>query len=93
MAVINEAISTLKAGLISHQQYEYLAVTINTGTNLPSVAMPNGQAAFLFLLTSALSPLIHLSYDRIVITTLPYTLVTTPVGLLAVELWLIPVTE
>ena len=29
-----------------------LAVAINTGTNIPSVATPNGQAAFLFLLTS-----------------------------------------
>ena len=30
---------------------------INTGTNIPSVATPNGQAAFLFLLTSSLSPI------------------------------------
>ncbi|VTM57135.1 sodium/proton antiporter [Klebsiella pneumoniae] len=43
-----------------------LAVAINTGTNLPSVATPNGQAAFLFLLTSALAPLIRLSYGRMV---------------------------
>ncbi|MDK7286293.1 fumarate hydratase, partial [Bifidobacterium bifidum] len=39
---------------------------VNTGTNLPSVATPNGQAAFLFLLTSALAPLIRLSYGRMV---------------------------
>ncbi|HGJ5872516.1 MAG TPA: sodium/proton antiporter NhaB [Arsenophonus apicola] len=90
---INEAMSALKEGLISRQQYEYLAVAINTGTNLPSVATPNGQAAFLFLLTSALSPLIRLSYGRMVIMALPYTIVMTLVGLLAIELWLIPATE
>jgi NhaB family Na+:H+ antiporter len=50
-----------------------LAVAINTGTNLPSVATPNGQAAFLFLLTSALAPLIRLSYGRMVWMALPYT--------------------
>ena len=35
-------------------QFEKLAVAINTGTNIPSVATPNGQAAFLFLLTSSI---------------------------------------
>ena len=47
-------------------------IAINTGTNLPSVATPNGQAAFLFLLTSALAPLIRLSYGRMVIMALPH---------------------
>lgn len=55
-------------------------MAINTGTNLPSVATPNGQAAFLFLLTSALAPLIRLSYGRMVWMALPYTLVLTTVG-------------
>ncbi|AOM40253.1 sodium/proton antiporter NhaB [Xenorhabdus hominickii] len=90
---INEAMTALKSGLISQQQYEFLAVAINTGTNLPSVATPNGQAAFLFLLTSALSPLIRLSYGRMVIMALPYTIVMTLVGLLCVEFWLVPTTE
>ena len=58
---INEAKAALEHGVISLQQFEMLAVAINTGTNLPSVATPNGQAAFLFLLTSALAPLIRLS--------------------------------
>ena len=74
-------------------QFELLAVAINTGTNLPSVATPNGQAAFLFLLTSALAPLIRLSYGRMVWMALPYTLVLTLVGLLCVEFTLMPVTE
>lgn len=45
----------MENGAISLKQFELLAVAINTGTNLPSVATPNGQAAFLFLLTSALA--------------------------------------
>jgi NhaB family Na+:H+ antiporter len=58
-------------------------VAINTGTNIPSVATPNGQAAFLFLLTSALAPLIRLSYGRMVLLALPYTITMTAAGLLA----------
>ncbi len=50
---INEAKAALEHGAISLPQFEMLAVAINTGTNLPSVATPNGRAAFLFLLTSA----------------------------------------
>ena len=51
---------------------------------MPSVATPNGQAAFLFLLTSALAPLIRLSYLRMVWMALPYTITMTATGLLAV---------
>ena len=90
---ITEALKAANEGLVSHQQYQLLAVAINTGTNLPSVATPNGQAAFLFLLTSALSPLIRLSYGRMVWMALPYTIVMTLVGLLGVEFWLVPVTH
>lgn len=82
---INEAKNALQAGIISQKQFELLAVAINTGTNLPSVATPNGQAAFLFLLTSSLSPLIRLSYGRMVYMALPYTIVLSVVGLLSVE--------
>ena len=87
---INEVKAALDSGAISQNQFELLAVAINTGTNLPSVATPNGQAAFLFLLTSALAPLIRLSYGRMVIMALPYTLVLTLVGLLCVEFTLQP---
>ncbi|MDK9356637.1 Na(+)/H(+) antiporter NhaB [Lelliottia sp. V106_10] len=90
---INEAKSALEHGVISINQFELLAVAINTGTNLPSVATPNGQAAFLFLLTSALAPLIRLSYGRMVWMALPYTLVLTLVGLLCVKFTLIPYTQ
>ncbi|EKD35530.1 MAG: hypothetical protein ACD_75C01868G0001 [uncultured bacterium] len=64
-------------------QFDKLAVSINTGTNIPSVATPNGQAAFLFLLTSALAPVIRLSYGRMVLLALPYTITMTLAGLMA----------
>jgi len=64
-------------------QFDKLAVAINTGTNIPSVATPNGQAAFLFLLTSALAPVIRLSYGRMVVLAFPYTIMMSVTGLLA----------
>ncbi|WP_444890720.1 sodium/proton antiporter NhaB [Microbulbifer sp. DLAB2-AA] len=81
---INEVKSALVAGDITREHFDKLAIAINTGTNLPSVATPNGQAAFLFLLTSALAPLIRLSYGRMVIMALPYTLVLSAVALFCV---------
>lgn len=85
---INEVKAALDAGTITRAEFDQLAVAINTGTNLPSVATPNGQAAFLFLLTSALAPLIRLSYGRMVIMALPYTVVLGSVGLGAVILFI-----
>ena len=64
---INEIATALASGTIDRGQFDVLAIAINTGTNIPSVATPNGQAAFLFLLTSALAPLIRLSYIRMVV--------------------------
>jgi Na+:H+ antiporter, NhaB family len=83
---ISEIDAALKAGEIDRAEFDRLAIAINTGTNLPSVATPNGQAAFLFLLTSALAPLIRLSYGTMVVMALPYTIVLTGVGLVAVTL-------
>jgi NhaB family Na+:H+ antiporter len=80
---INEVYAALQAGSISREHFELLTVAINTGTNIPSVATPNGQAAFLFLLTSALAPVIRLGYGRMVILALPYTVTMTITGLLA----------
>jgi NhaB family Na+:H+ antiporter len=85
---ISEVKAALDAGHISREQFDLLATAINTGTNLPSVATPNGQAAFLFLLTSALAPLIRLSYGKMVLMALPYTIVMTGVGFIAVTYWL-----
>ncbi|WP_432473266.1 sodium/proton antiporter NhaB [Amphritea sp. HPY] len=81
---INEVVAALEAGTISREQFDLLAIAINTGTNIPSVATPNGQAAFLFLLTSALAPLIRLSYGKMVWMALPYTIVMSLVGYFAV---------
>jgi len=80
---ITEIKAAFLQGAITREQFEWLAVAINTGTNVPSVATPNGQAAFLFLLTSTLSPLIRLGYGRMVWMALPYFVVMTTVGLLA----------
>ena len=71
---IGEVKNAYDANVITREQFDLLAVAINTGTNIPSVATPNGQAAFLFLLTSSLAPLIRLSYMRMVIMALPYTI-------------------
>ena len=81
---INEVRAALDAGTITRDHFDLLTIAINTGTNLPSVATPNGQAAFLFLLTSALAPLIRLSYGRMVYMALPYTIVLSVVGCWAV---------
>lgn len=81
---ITDVHDALTQGNITREEFDALAIAINTGTNLPSVATPNGQAAFLFLLTSALAPLIRLSYGRMVWMALPYTIMLTLVGLGAV---------
>ncbi|MBT7466192.1 MAG: sodium/proton antiporter, partial [Bacteroidetes bacterium] len=82
---ISETKAAFESGAygLSQDQFNNLAVAINTGTNIPSIATPNGQAAFLFLLTSALAPLLRLSYVRMVIMALPYTIVLTITGLIA----------
>jgi len=81
---IGEVKQAFETGAINREQFETLAVAINTGTNLPSVATPNGQAAFLFLLTSALAPLIGLSYMKMIKMALPYTVVLGVMGLIGV---------
>ena len=85
---ITEVYEAFQAGDITRERFDQLAIAINTGTNIPSVATPNGQAAFLFLLTSALAPLIRLSYGRMVILALPYTITMTITGLLAIIFFL-----
>jgi NhaB family Na+:H+ antiporter len=81
---ISEVKDALLAGSIAREDFNLMAVAINTGTNIPSVATPNGQAAFLFLLTSALAPLIRLSYGRMVVMAFPYTITMSITGLLTV---------
>ncbi len=90
---ITEVKAALMHGVINRDQFDLLSVAINTGTNLPSVATPNGQAAFLFLLTSALAPLIRLSYVRMVVMAFPYTVVLAFVGLFSIVYLLEPMTQ
>jgi NhaB family Na+:H+ antiporter len=80
---IGEVKAALDAGVLTREQFDLLAVSVNTGTNIPSVATPNGQAAFLFLLTSALAPLIRLGYVQMMWMALPYTVTMSTAGLLA----------
>jgi Na+:H+ antiporter, NhaB family len=81
---ITEVQKAFTDGLISREQFDLLAVAVNTGTNIPSIATPNGQAAFLFLLTSAAAPLVRLGYGRMCWMALPYMLTMSITGLLAV---------
>jgi NhaB family Na+:H+ antiporter len=74
---ISQAKEAFLAGAASREQFDAMAVAINTGTNIPSIATPNGQAAFLFLLTSSIAPLIRLSYFRMVWMALPYLVTMT----------------
>ena len=85
---INEVKTAYDNGVIDLVQFNNLAIAINTGTNIPSVATPNGQAAFLFLLTSSLAPLINLSYLRMVYMALPYTIVLSIVGFISINIFL-----
>lgn len=68
------------AGAISHAAFQKLLVAVNAGTNIPSISTPNGQAAFLFLLSSPLAPLLRLSYGRMMWMALPYAALLTAVG-------------
>lgn len=85
---ISEVRSACDAALVSARQCEMLAIAVNTGTNLPSVATPNGQAAFLFLLTSPIAALIRLGYGRMCWMALPYTIVLTIIGLVGIVFFL-----
>ena len=78
----------VRDGSISEEESVLLAIAINTGTNIPSIATPNGQAAFLFMLTSGLAQMIRLSYFRMLWLALPYTLTIGFVGMFAVYAFL-----
>lgn len=82
----SEINNAMQAGEMERSNFDLLAIAINTGTNLPSIATPNGQAAFLFMLTSSLAPLIRLSYMRMLYMALPYTLVVSTVAFVALYL-------
>ena len=81
---INEIALAFKNGAFDAAWYNRLAIIVNMGTNVPAIATPNGHAAFLFLLTSSLAPLINLSYMQMVKLAFPYTVLMGLTGGLAV---------
>ncbi len=81
---IEQVHQALVNNIITPEQYDELAIAINAGTNLASVATPNGQAAFLFLLTSPIAVLIKMPYFRMMWMSLPYFIVFTVVGIIGV---------
>ena len=85
---LQRSTSTRSSGLLGNhpltrEQFDALAVALNTGVNIPSIATPNGQAAFLFLLSSALAPLIQLSLRENGVDGAALFQPTTLVGLLS----------
>ncbi len=85
---INEIEKAYNQGLFSQEWYDKLAIIVNMGTNIPAMATPNGHAALLFLLTSSIAPLINLSYWQMVKLALPYTVVLTITGAIAICLFM-----
>ena len=85
---IGEVDKAYAAKIFDFAWYENLGIVINMGTNIPAIATPNGQAGFLFILTSSLAPLIKLSYFRMFKLVLPYTIVLTAMGALSIYLFI-----
>ena len=82
---VNEAKRALDANLITVGEFNNIAVMINVGTNIPSIATPNGQAGFLFLLTSSLSSIINLNYLRMVLLALPYSVLMSSLVFILID--------
>ncbi|MNC90536.1 Na(+)/H(+) antiporter NhaB [compost metagenome] len=85
---VSQSHQLLEAGLITREVFDAQAVAITMGTGIPAMATPNGQAAFLFLLTSALAAQLRLSYGRMVWMALPYTITTSLAALASIWLFL-----
>lgn len=77
---MKELKNVLDAGLTSRELFDAQSVAVVMGTGIPSMSTPNGQAAFLYLLTSQIAPLIRLGYGRMLWMALPYAVVTTLVA-------------
>eukprot|EP00941_MAST-03F_sp_MAST-3F-sp1_P003066 g3066.t1 len=69
---------------MTEHHFDRLGISVTAGTNLPSLGTPNGQAGLLFILTSNLAPLIHLSYRKMILMAFPYTVLVSVVGILSV---------
>ncbi len=78
-------ITTVEEMNLTREEFENLAVAVNMGTNIPSIATPNGQAAFLFLLMSPVAALVKMSYVRMLLLAFPFAVTCTAAG--AVAIW------
>jgi Na+:H+ antiporter, NhaB family len=72
---IHQAYNAFTQGVVDKLQFDRMAIIINLGTNIFSIATPNGQAAFLFLLTSVIARRINLSYLGMLWMAFPYAVV------------------
>lgn len=77
---MKELKAALDAGLTTRELFDAQSVAVVMGTGIPSMSTPNGQAAFLYLLTSQIAPLIRLGYGRMLWMALPYAVITTTVA-------------
>jgi NhaB family Na+:H+ antiporter len=77
---MKELKAVFDAGLTSRELFDAQSVAVVMGTGIPSMSTPNGQAAFLYLLTSQIAPLIRLGYGRMLWMAFPYAIVTTLVA-------------
>lgn len=74
-------------------EYDILTVVTLAGVNILGIATPNGQAAFLFLYTSALAPTLGLTYVKMMRLIAPYTLLLTLMGFVSLWFIVIPSTD
>jgi Na+:H+ antiporter, NhaB family len=81
---MKELKAAFDAGLTTRELFDAQSVAVVMGTGIPSMSTPNGQAAFLYLLTSQVAPLIRLGYGRMLWMALPYAVVTTLVAGVAI---------
>jgi NhaB family Na+:H+ antiporter len=65
-----------------------LAIAIIAGTNIVSIATPNGQAAFLLAICSETAAHLQLRYVRMLWMAFPYTVVLSIIGGVAVSRWI-----
>jgi NhaB family Na+:H+ antiporter len=77
---MHELKAAFEQGLTSRELFDAQSVAVVMGTGIPSMSTPNGQAAFLYLLTSQVAPLIRLGYGRMLWMALPYAVVTSLVA-------------
>ncbi|MDH4283802.1 MAG: hypothetical protein OEV35_00635 [Gallionellaceae bacterium] len=77
---MKELKAAFDAGFTTRELFNAQSVAVVMGTGIPSMSTPNGQAAFLYLLTSSIAPLARLGYGRMLWMALPYAVVTTAVS-------------